>query len=382
VQVVYARQPFPASVHKTIFLAGPTPRSPDVPSWRPRALELLREFDGHVFSPEDPEGGVRGDYDDQIEWELAALSRADCILFWLPRKLDTMPALTTNVEFGLFAGSGRAVFGAPPDAEKVRYLIDLAKRRNISVCDSLEELVAAAVKQVGEGAPRSGGECSVPSLIYRSPAFQSWYAAQRAAGNELVSARVEYVLRTGPKKDWLFLWALAVDVYIPSEKRNKKNEVVVGRPDASQVVLLHRREKLLESEVILVREFRSAARTADGFVRETPGGSSFTGVTDPQTIALEEVHEEVGLQLPSSRMTFLGSRQLAATLLSHHAHLFFVEITDAELARLVREKDESRGAGHSEMTWLEIRTIGSLIEDSSVDWSTLGMILGAVIRSP
>jgi hypothetical protein len=379
VEVVYARQPFPTSVRKTIFLAGPTPRSPDVASWRPRALELLRDFDGHVFVPEDPAGGVRGDYDDQIEWELTGLERADCILFWVPRKLPEMPAFTTNVELGLFAGSGRAIFGAPPDAEKVRYLIDLAKRKNVFVCDSLEDLVAAAKQQLGEGISRSGGECCVPSAIFASPAFQAWYAAQRAAGNELISARVEYVLRTGPKRNWLFLWALAVDVFVRAENRNKKNEVVLGRPDASQVVLLRRREDPLDSEVVLVREFRSAARTSDGFVHETPGGSSFAGVIDPLAIALEEVHEEVGLHLEAARLKFLGARQLAATLLSHQAHLFLVELTDQEFARL--DPSRSRGAGDSEMTWLEIRTVRSLLEDPSIDWSTLGMILGAVIRS-
>src|SRR5262249_10955984 len=149
-----------------------------------------------VFVPEDPTGGVRGDYDDQITWELTALSRADCILFWLPRKQETMPGFTTNVEFGLFASSGRAVFGAPHDAEKVRYLIELAKKRDVRVCDSLEELVLTAIQKVGDGARRSGGECCVPAMIFNSPAFRSWYASQRAAGNELVYARVEYVLRT------------------------------------------------------------------------------------------------------------------------------------------------------------------------------------------
>lgn len=32
--VVYAREPIPAS-GPSVFLAGPTPRASDVPSWRP-----------------------------------------------------------------------------------------------------------------------------------------------------------------------------------------------------------------------------------------------------------------------------------------------------------------------------------------------------------
>ena len=36
-EVVYARTP----LRKSLFLAGPTPRDADTPSWRPLALELL-----------------------------------------------------------------------------------------------------------------------------------------------------------------------------------------------------------------------------------------------------------------------------------------------------------------------------------------------------
>jgi hypothetical protein len=381
VQVVYARQPFPTSVSKTIFLAGPTPRSSEVPSWRPRAMELLRArgFDGHVFVPEDASGGVRGDYDDQIEWELTGLGRADAILFWVPRQLETMPAFTTNVEFGLFAPSGRAILAAPSDAAKIRYLREVAARRWVPSLDSLEAAVDAALTQVGEGVARSGGECCVPAMVFRSPAFQSWYAAQRAAGNELRSAAVEWVLRTGPERDWLFLWALRVDVFVRAEGRSKRNEVVLGRPDTSQVVMLHRSKNILDSEVVLVREFRSAARTADGFVHETPGGSSYTGVVDPLALAVEEVAEEVGLQLPAARFRPLGSRQLAATLLSHHAHAFVVELSDDELAQLRASADQVRGnLADSERTHLDIRTLASLLADPSVDWSTLGLVWAAL----
>ncbi|HVI00101.1 MAG TPA: nucleoside 2-deoxyribosyltransferase domain-containing protein, partial [Enhygromyxa sp.] len=99
-QVVYARQPFPAAFTRAIFLAGPTPRSSDVPSWRPRALELLAErgYDGAVFVPEDADGNARFDYTDQIDWESEGLALADVIVFWIPRDLDTLPGFTTNVE--------------------------------------------------------------------------------------------------------------------------------------------------------------------------------------------------------------------------------------------------------------------------------------------
>jgi 8-oxo-dGTP pyrophosphatase MutT (NUDIX family) len=374
---VYARTRFPSTVARTLFLAGPTPRSADVPSWRPRALELLKEFDGHVFVPEDEAGGVRGDYDDQIEWELTGLARADCILFWVPRQMDTMPALTTNVEFGHFCSSGRVVLGVPPEAAKIRYLRELAARKSVPTFETLEATVAAAVERIGEPVLRQGGECSVPSLVFRSAAFQSWYAAQRQAGNELRNASVEWVLRTGPQKDWLFLWVLAVDLHVKAEGRNKRNEVVIGRPDTAQVVLLLRHNNPLETRAVLIREFRSAAATADGFVHETPGGSSFSGETDPVAVAIDEVSEEVGLRFQPSRLRPMGARQLAPTILSHRAHAFVVELTPDEFESL--PLDQVLGAGDGEQTRIEVRTVRELLDDPSVDWATLGMILRSIL---
>ena len=80
-QVVHARQAFPERWTTALFLAGPTPRAPDVPSWRPAALEHLarRGFDGVVFVPEDASGTYQGEYLDQVEWERDGLRFADRI---------------------------------------------------------------------------------------------------------------------------------------------------------------------------------------------------------------------------------------------------------------------------------------------------------------
>ena len=43
-QVVYAKQEFPESWSFAIFLAGPTPRDPEAPSWRPEALAWLERL--------------------------------------------------------------------------------------------------------------------------------------------------------------------------------------------------------------------------------------------------------------------------------------------------------------------------------------------------
>jgi ADP-ribose pyrophosphatase YjhB (NUDIX family) len=88
-----------------------------------------------------------------------------------------------------------------------------------------------------------------------------------------------------------------------------------------------------DTVIALVRESRSSASTADGFVHELPGGSG--SEREPIAQAISEVKEETGLAIDASRIQSHGSRQLAATLSAHHAHLFSAEISDAELARLV-----------------------------------------------
>lgn len=116
-------------VPNSIFLAGPTPRSDDVKSWRPEALELLAKqvFDGYVFVPETDKQGWLGDYSGQVYWEWEALGRAACTLFWVPRNLETMPGFTTNVEFGFMMALApeRVVLGHPEGAPKMRYLSKL-----------------------------------------------------------------------------------------------------------------------------------------------------------------------------------------------------------------------------------------------------------------
>src|SRR3989344_6490668 len=117
-QIVYALEPLPETINKSIFLAGPTPRSQDIKSWRPEALAILEKlsYDGVVFVPESRNGQWQeSEYVNQIEWEEYCLNVADCIVFWIPRAMDTMPALTTNIEWGVWCNSGKAVLGVPPE---------------------------------------------------------------------------------------------------------------------------------------------------------------------------------------------------------------------------------------------------------------------------
>lgn len=125
-KVIYAPDPIGDLYGHSIFMAGPTPRSSDVPSWRPEAIQMFRDlgYAGTLLAPE-PEGGeFSAAYEDQWDWENEGLARASVVMFWVPRRIDGgMPAFTTNVEFGLCVGRRRdMVYGRPDWAEKCKYL--------------------------------------------------------------------------------------------------------------------------------------------------------------------------------------------------------------------------------------------------------------------
>ena len=122
-KVIYAQEDFTPET-PSIFLAGPTPRHRDVKSWRPRALEILEglNFSGQVLYPEGRDGVFHGTYMGQVEWEYKGLENCSRICIWVPRDMKDMPALTTNVEFGRYVGSGRVKYGRPEGAPHTSYL--------------------------------------------------------------------------------------------------------------------------------------------------------------------------------------------------------------------------------------------------------------------
>lgn len=97
----------------SLFLAGPTPRDPIVPSWRREALAVLENlgFSGTVLVPERHNWETAFEYLDQVEWEYAGLEQVTVIVFWIPRDLTLLPGFTTNVEFGRYVGTRPCVYG-------------------------------------------------------------------------------------------------------------------------------------------------------------------------------------------------------------------------------------------------------------------------------
>ncbi len=383
-ETVYTDESFPCNVTKSIFLAGPTPRSPEVTSWRPEALQILAElgYDGHVFVPEYRDAAPgEVDYKERIDWETEGLNRADCIVFWVPRNLKTMPAFTTNVEFGAWTSSGKVIFGAPADAPKNRHLELKADEMSVPRLQTLKKTLAQVCAFLGEGSSRQNGECQVPLQVWRTESFQAWYKNLKKAGNRLDGARLLWSYRTGRQKSFIFLWILKVNVWVAREERNKTNEFVIARTDTASVMLWYEHTNPFDSEIVLVREFRSPARTEDGFIHELPGGSTFADGVSPSELVFREAKEETSFTFDPRRLIAHGSRQVAGTLSTHHAHLFSLRLTPAELEELKMLAAAGTRHGNtadSEQTYVEIKTLGEIMDSRLVDWATLGMILGVI----
>ena len=374
-KVVYAKEEHPTEIVKSIFLAGPTPRDKDTMSWRPEAIKLLEKlgYDGHVFVPEPRDGKFSGDYVDQVEWETQALNQADVIVFWVPRNMKSMPALTTNIEWGLWADTGKCILGTPPEAEHVRYFQWMATKMKVPNYSTLEMTLQEAVAKVGAGAFRKGGDAQVPLHVWSHPTFQAWLISQKKVGNRIESARVLWTFRVGQQLEKVFSWSVHVNIYIESEKRYKMNEYVLARSDTVSCVLY------LGDQVVLVREFRSPVRNEASFVYELPGGSSHNASEAQQSVIAHEVEEETGLRIDSGRFIQHETRQQMATFAAQSTTLFSAELSADELVRLKADAGNVHGVlEETERTYVEVWDLKDIREKQLVDWVTLGMILSVV----
>jgi 8-oxo-dGTP diphosphatase len=174
-KIVYAQSPLPTSVTKTLYLAGPTDRNLRPTAWRQEALQILRDlaFDGHVFVPELEGNQWNGNRDAQFEWEHSAMSRADALVFWVPRDLHALPGFTTNLEWGLYANSGRVVLGIPEGTPKTDWMERYAESFQVPVVRDLKYALRIAREHIiGSGAYREGADVRTP--------LRQWRAQQKA----------------------------------------------------------------------------------------------------------------------------------------------------------------------------------------------------------
>lgn len=132
-KIIYSDQEPFDGVGKAVMLCGPTPRSQLVESWRPRAIDILnqKKYSGIVCVPEPSNNIYSKNYLSQTEWEYSCLYNCSKIVFWVPRKMETMPALTTNIEFGYWMAEDpkKVFYGRPDDAQSIRYLDWMYKKK-------------------------------------------------------------------------------------------------------------------------------------------------------------------------------------------------------------------------------------------------------------
>lgn len=380
-QVIYYGEEMPYRFSKSVFLCGPSFRTgQEGESWRKDALQILQDigFDnGVVFVPENRDGKLdeNHNYNETVSWEQKHLDICDVALFWVPRDLETLPAFTTNLEYGHLYTSGRVVLGFPEDTPKMKYLEYCAKQNNIPVSHSLTETIQNALDLIGEGSERVNGERYIPLKVWNTPSFQKWHKAQTKAGNRIETAKVEY---TFGKKfgGQIFLWVLQPTMYIPSEDRYKSDEVIVSRPDISSVCMYARVDE--DIEVVLVKEFRSACSNGN-YLYELPSGHTPGEQEDAKETAISEVHEECGFDLEEERLKYVGSRQLAGTLSTHKSHLFSYELNKDELEWFKAQKDITHGnTEEGERTYIEVVKLSSILEDNLLDWTNVGELYAAI----
>lgn len=403
-KLVFANDTLPTHVNKTIFLAGPNPRYKDgdkiLRTWRHDILDVLEAhgFDGHVFIPTPIDSfygevvsNAVADYDHQIEWEDAAMGRADVILMWVGRT-PILRGMTTNIEFGRYLESGRLVYGRPDTADGCRYLDEQIKKRRKQPYTSLESIVREALWRIGNGAERSGGEVLVPLIIWKSEQFQDWYThmfSGDSLGNQLRGFDVKTILCFNNRRSkitderGLFGFAAHVNIWVDREQREKSNEWIFSRTATSYVIPYYENKETGQREYVLVREFRSPANNESGYVYELPGGSAPDENLNPLENAKQELLEETGIDVEDlSRFKVIGNRQTFSTFSTNRIFATKIELTEEEyLEAKKRAEDKVQlGADDGERINLFIVKGTDLLNTDSeypVDWSTLGMIYSA-----
>jgi nucleoside 2-deoxyribosyltransferase/8-oxo-dGTP pyrophosphatase MutT (NUDIX family) len=377
-QLVYAGQAYPTVFHKSLYLAGPVPRDANIASWRSHALALLTSlgYDGVVFIPEALPGEASSRNDQPWDWEHEALRHSDVILVWLPAAPETRPDTPNQVELGIQIHLGKVIVGLAADAYLPPDLARLSQQYQVRLHRTLPEIVQAAVTRLGAGAERAGAECRVPLDIWQTRHFQQWYTSQTSVGHSLQDViNIEWVFRVGPERALPLLMAMHVAINVCGEGRIKSNEVVLIRPSIVTICAYCPGENRLQDRFVLVKEYRTPVLNATGFVWELPGGSSLKEHTDPVSLAMEELSQETGLHFSRDRFRMIEQRQLAATLFANQACLLAIELEPAEINEIATKQGEMYGnSTETEQTYLYIMSRQQILEDTLVDYVTLGQI--------
>ena len=151
-KIIYAQEKIIPNLGKIIFLAGPTPRDIDTVSWRGDAVRIFAEmgFEGTLLIPEMRNGFTdEFEYSAQIDWEQEGLELATKIMFWIPRDMRNMPALTTNIEFGFHLAStpSKIVMGFPPNTPRMNYISYKCHQNGIITHEYVSDTIQATLNE-------------------------------------------------------------------------------------------------------------------------------------------------------------------------------------------------------------------------------------------
>lgn len=377
VQPVYAGEEPPEIYTASLYLAG-APLDPESSGevLREAALQWRRPGTLVVLLPH-PRGNTQSpDTASRLAWERTQRARADEVIHWHPQ-----PGPEAEAWPGDGLDDGRSVLGCPDSATAAgRRLRLFAEDLKVPTAGTLPQAITLALERIGPGAPRVAGQRDAPLLLWRTQSFRAWLAAQEDAGNTLLGGRVSWTFRVGPDRSHVLMWAYAARIHVAAEDRVKDNEVVLGRTDLTSVVAYRPAPCWQDTEVVLVREFRSPARTPDAYIREVPGGSSIRP-GDPRITAAAEFTEETGLALSPARLHFVGARQAAGTLSAHTQTAYAVELSAHELEQLRADTTRHGNAEETEHTHVEIARLADILSPDgphAVDWTTLAVILQAL----
>lgn len=384
--LVFSNQVTPLNITSSIFLAGPSPRTPNVIDWRKEAVQYLKEigYNGVVFIPcpdfvwTGSENINSWDYIAQVSWEIFHRSIADKIVFWVPRNISGgMPGFTTNTEFGEDLNSGKMVYGRPNYAEKCKYFDNRLQINKKPIFTDLKVMLSFVHQKIGNGSLRNNGEIYIPLFIWETSNFQSWYQSMRKAGNHLIFAKV---LDFHNINDRIFSFNLAVSIFIKSENRIKNNEILFSRTDISSVVAYYKDINEQKTYVVLVEEFRSCVNNSIGKTLDLPSGSNIGVNVAPSVTAQHEFLEETGIYIAdNSRFTQCSSKQLSATFATHKNHIFKVELNKSEFETLKMSEENNTifGEDDNERTYVRLLEINNIFK-SHADLSTIGAIMLAI----
>jgi len=137
-----------------IFLAGGTYRTYQKntkKSWREIAIKYLKKlgYNGDIIIPEYRDNIQPKDFDlkKQIDWELEGLYKSSKILYWIPRNMDDLPCLTTNIEFGNFIDNFHKKIYVGGNNVKNDYIKYRLKEKNKPFYSDIAILIATIIDE-------------------------------------------------------------------------------------------------------------------------------------------------------------------------------------------------------------------------------------------